>query len=77
MHAPPYTFKDGDLVYYTGFEVFETHKQYIGIVVKQRFEEHYRGGLHYSVFWFDSGLTTRMHCDNIILVYEKESISEE
>ena len=69
---PPHTFNDGDLVYYNGFEVFERPKQYIGIIIKQTFEEHYRGGLYYSVFWFDSGLTTRMHCDNIILVYDEK-----
>ena len=69
---PPHTFNDGDLVYYNGFEVFEPQKQYIGIVIAQAFEDHYRGGLYYSVFWFDSNLTTRMHCDNIILVYGKD-----
>ena len=59
----------GDLVYYQGFEIFEPHKRYIGVVVgmpPDAYADH-----TYYVFWFDSRLTTRLYCDNITLVYEK------
>ena len=68
-------FDIGDLVYYQGFEIFEPHKRYIGVVVGCNM--YAAGMLHYTVFWFDSSLTTSIYHDNIILVYEKESISEE
>mgnify|MGYP003647208296 FL=1 len=59
----------GDLVYYQGFEIFEPHKRYIGVVVGHNM---YAAGLmHYTVFWFDSSLTTSIYCDNIELVYDK------
>ena len=59
----------GDLVYYQGFEIFEPHKRYIGVVIG--YDMYAVGLLHYAVFWFDSNLTTSMYHDNIILVYEK------
>jgi hypothetical protein len=65
-------FEVGDLVYYNGFEIFEPRKKYIGVVVGQTFEEHYRGEDHYNVFWFDSSLTTRMHYANILKVYDEK-----
>jgi hypothetical protein len=68
-------FDIGDLVYYQGFEIFEPRKRYIGIVVGCKM--YAAGMLHYTVFWFDSSLTTSIYHDNITLVYEKESISKE
>ena len=62
-------FDIGDLVYYRGFEVFEPPKRYIGLIVGHKM--HAAGLLHYTVFWFDSSLTTSIYCDNIELVYEK------
>jgi len=59
----------GDLVYYRGFEIFEPRKRYIGVIVGHSM--HAAGLLHYTVFWFDSSLTTSIYCDNIVLVYEK------
>jgi hypothetical protein len=59
----------GDLVYYQGFEIFEPRKRYIGVVIG--YDMHAAPLQHYEVFWFDSGLTTSMYHDNIILVYEK------
>ena len=60
----------GALVYYRGFEVFEPHKRYIGVIMGHKM--HAAGLLHYTVFWFDSGLTTSIYCDNIELVYGKD-----
>ena len=62
-------FDIGDLVYYQGFEIFEPHKRYIGVIMGHNM--HAAGLLHYTVFWFDSSLTTSIYCDNIELVYEK------
>jgi len=62
-------FDIGDLVYYRGFEVFEPPKRYIGLIVGHKM--HAAGLLHYTVFWFDSGLTTSIYHDNIILVYDR------
>jgi hypothetical protein len=59
----------GDLVYYQGFEIFEPRKRYVGVVIGHNM--HAAGLMHYTVFWFDSRLTTVMYHDNIILVYEK------
>ena len=63
-------YKPGDLVYYNGFEVFEPHKKYIGVVLGQLYEDYYpENEDHYDVFWFDSRLTTRIHYANITKVY--------
>jgi hypothetical protein len=62
-------FVTGDLVYYQGFEVFEPHKRYIGVVMGIPLSTY--GDHMYYVFWFDSSLTTIIYCDNITLVYEK------
>jgi hypothetical protein len=59
----------GDLVFYQGFEIFEPHKRFIGVVVGVP-DDGYADHTYY-IFWFDSRLTTRLHCDNITLVYEK------
>ena len=64
-------FDIGDLVYYQGFEIFEPHKRYIGVIMGHNM--HAAGLLHYTVFWFDSSLTTSIYCDNIELVYETNS----
>ncbi len=59
------TYKVGDLVYYRGFNVFpnKPSRRYIGIVIAlPDGQPHYST---YTIFWFDSGLTTRMHHDNI------------
>jgi len=64
-------FDIGDLVYYKGFEIFEPQKRYIGLIVGHNM--HAAGLMHYTVFWFDSGLTTSIYCDNIELVYETYS----
>ena len=61
----------GDLVYYRGFEIFEPHKRYVGVVMGH--SAHAAGLMHYKVFWFDSNLTTVIYCDNIELVYETNS----
>ena len=60
----------GDLVYYRGFEIFEPQKRYIGVVMGHKM--YAVGLLHYTVFWFDSGLTTNIYCDTIELVYGKD-----
>ena len=60
----------GVLVYYKGFEIFEPQKRYIGLIVGHNM--YAAGLLHYTVFWFDSGLTTSIYCDNIELVYDKD-----
>ena len=61
----------GDLVYYRGFEIFEPHKRYIGVVMGHDMQG--AGLMHYAVFWFDSSLTTIIYHDNIELVYEENS----
>ena len=60
----------GDLVYYKGFEIFEPQKRYIGIIVGCNM--YAAGLLHYTVFWFDSCLTTSIYYANIELVYGKD-----
>jgi len=79
MRAAPtkQQFVVGDLVYYQGFDIFERHpaKRHMGIVVGDPSDAH--APHSYYVFWFDSSLTTRMHRDNMKLVYGKESISKE
>ena len=63
-------FDVGDLVYYKGFEIFEPQKRYIGVIVGHSM---YAAGLiHYTVFWFDSCLTTRVHYSNILKVYDEK-----
>ena len=64
-------FDIGDLVYYKGFEIFEPHKRYIGVVVG--YDMHAVGLMHYTVFWFDSSLTTSIYYANVELVYETNS----
>lgn len=70
----------GDLVYYQGFDIFERHpaKRHMGIVIAGPGAV---GAVHaphsYYVFWFESSLTTRMHRDNMKLVYETKAISIE
>jgi len=67
---PDEIFNIGDLVYYRGFEIFEPPKRYIGVIVGH---DRYASGLiHYTVFWFDSGLTTNTYYANIELVYGKD-----
>ena len=79
MRAPPtkQQFVVGDLVYYQGFDIFERHpaKRHMGIVVGDPSDAH--APHSYYVFWFDSSLTTRMHRDNMKLVYETKAISIE
>ena len=59
----------GDLVYYRGFEIFEPRKRYIGVIIGHSM---YAVGLvHYTVFWFDSCLTTNIYHANVELVYDK------
>jgi len=62
-------FDIGDLVYYRGFEIFEPHKRYIGVVMGHKM--HAVGLMHYTVFWFDSCLTTSIYYANVELVYDK------
>jgi len=74
-------FKAGDLVYYRGFNIFPPedgagwHREHMGIIV------HVPKGMphavSYVIYWFDSMLTTRMHCDMIEAVYETNHLSEE
>ncbi len=67
-------FKIGDLVYYRGFSIFppddgSDYNQHMGIIVGVP-----NGLPHevsYVIYWFESKLTTRMHCDMIKLVYGK------
>jgi hypothetical protein len=70
-------FVAGDLVYYRGFDIFERQprEDYMGIVVGLATGA--EASNTYHIFWFKSSLTTRMHCDNMILVYETKCISEE
>ena len=63
------SFVIGDLVYYFGFEVFEPAERHMGIIIGLPFDSH--ADNTYFVFWFTSSLTTRIHHDNIILVYDK------
>jgi hypothetical protein len=63
------SFAIGDLVYYFGFEVFEPPVRHMGVIIGIP-EDAYAEDT-YFVFWFESCLTTRIHHDNIILVYEK------
>ncbi len=61
----------GDLVYYFGHQIFENNDKHMGIIVAVPDEGH--DDNTYYVFWFESSLTTRIHCDNMLLVYERDS----
>jgi hypothetical protein len=68
------------LVYYRGFNIFppedgQKRPPHMGIIVRAP-----NGLPHetsYVIYWFESQLTTRMHCDMIGLVDETNCISKE
>ena len=60
----------GDLVYYFGYQIFESDDKHMGIIVGEPEDD--RVDNTYYVFWFESSLTTLVHCDNMILVYERD-----
>ena len=65
-------FMVGDLVYYRGFAIFPDNppRKHMGIVVAV--PDGLPHASSYVIYWFETGLTARIHYDMIDLVRIKE-----
>ena len=62
----------GDLVYYREFEIFPrgSRPSHMGIIIAV--PNGYPHASSYLIYWFETGLTTRIHYDMIELIHDRK-----